>query len=600
MADPKTNRALGQTSNRGDVDAEEDPLVELARIVSEDGGFSGPRTEKPRVTRNEPPVRDALADGLEAELLQELESSFAARETPPAKPRAPVATPRANAAPIQPRPQPAPVAQRPAPAPVRPRAVEDNTDPDELLRSIEEQLSQFERRQAGRFAPAPSGFAPEPIEPERANGAGASAEEPGEPPFGAPEGAAAPRDEWQSRRGSRIRPFAEVPETLDEAPEPAAEPIAEEPVRPQTRAEYRFRGPANAEWDRPIARREERPVAPPAEDREEPESFEEEEPESDNLPFGPAELAAAAQAPIREHTEGNGARQPRPPVASDSGARRRERLNATFPEFDEEPAPARAAPDLTSIEAELSRELEPRFAASASADKWQDGEESASEPRVAAAIAPGASRRAAAARAAKQQRGRSRLGLFAAAVILVVVVGGGAAFYLRGSESVPSGPPPVITADAGAVRVEPPKGQQASEGETVGDAVYNRVAGNTPPADEHVVDNSEEPKEVARIVLPQSQSNSADTVVRPVGGDGSAASADESAPADAATTDPTAVEPAPAPAVASNDNEVGPRRVPTFVVKADGSIVATSDAGAPPPDPASAQDQQLTGETEPI
>src|SRR5262245_932131 len=147
MADPKTNRALGQAANRSNIDADEDPLVELARIVSEDGGFSGPRPEKPRAARNEPPMRDALADGLEAELLQELESSFAARETP--KPRAPQASPRVAAA--APRANASAPPQRPAPPPPGPRAGDDDADPDELLRSIEQQLSQFERRQAGRF-----------------------------------------------------------------------------------------------------------------------------------------------------------------------------------------------------------------------------------------------------------------------------------------------------------------------------------------------------------------------------------------------------------------------------------------------------------------
>ena len=47
-SDPKTNRALGQTSDRGDIDAEEDPLVELARIVSEDGGFSARPSRRSR------------------------------------------------------------------------------------------------------------------------------------------------------------------------------------------------------------------------------------------------------------------------------------------------------------------------------------------------------------------------------------------------------------------------------------------------------------------------------------------------------------------------------------------------------------------------
>ena len=81
-SDPKTNRALGQTSSRSDVDSDEDPLVELARIVSEDSGFASGRAEKKAASSNAP-ANDGLADDLEAELLQELESSFAAREAPP-------------------------------------------------------------------------------------------------------------------------------------------------------------------------------------------------------------------------------------------------------------------------------------------------------------------------------------------------------------------------------------------------------------------------------------------------------------------------------------------------------------------------------------
>ena len=77
---------------------------------------------------------------------------------------------------------------------------------------------------------------------------------------------------------------------------------------------------------------------------------------------------------------------------------------------------------------------------------------------MAAAIAPGPSRRAAAARAA-EQRGRSRVGLLTAAgVILVVLIGAGAALYLRSVREGASGPPPVIAADEGAVRVEPLRG----------------------------------------------------------------------------------------------------------------------------------------------
>ena len=53
-SDPKTSRALEQTSARNDIDAEEDPLVELARIVSEDGAFGMAKPEKPKPTRPAP------------------------------------------------------------------------------------------------------------------------------------------------------------------------------------------------------------------------------------------------------------------------------------------------------------------------------------------------------------------------------------------------------------------------------------------------------------------------------------------------------------------------------------------------------------------
>src|SRR4029078_5785472 len=115
-------------------DHDEDPLWELARIVSENSGCSGSRADKPRMAPREgPPARDALADGLEAELLQELESSFAVREAPAANPRAPVPSPRVNPTPADARQAHNPISQRSAPAPVRPRAAEDDSDPDELL-----------------------------------------------------------------------------------------------------------------------------------------------------------------------------------------------------------------------------------------------------------------------------------------------------------------------------------------------------------------------------------------------------------------------------------------------------------------------------------
>src|SRR3954471_9095174 len=81
-SDPKTNRALGQAARRADLDSDEDPLVELARIVSEDGGFAGPKLQKAKMTRHEQNSRDNSSDGLESELLQELETAFPVRDQP--------------------------------------------------------------------------------------------------------------------------------------------------------------------------------------------------------------------------------------------------------------------------------------------------------------------------------------------------------------------------------------------------------------------------------------------------------------------------------------------------------------------------------------
>ena len=245
-SDPKTNRALGQTSSRSDVDSDEDPLVELARIVSEDSGFSSGRVEK-KAARADVSANDALSDDLEAELLQELESSFAAREAPP-PPRnirpVPAAT-RGNTA----------TAPTRALAPPSPPADEDEADPDELLRSIEQQLSQFERRQAGRFGSTTSDPSAEPEDSRSADDDETTEEASAELPFGAPAKVAEASDAWQGRRESRIRSIAEEPEPAADV-QGGPDPWSDEPVSAR-RTEYRFRGPADADWDRPPAAREE-------------------------------------------------------------------------------------------------------------------------------------------------------------------------------------------------------------------------------------------------------------------------------------------------------------------------------------------------------
>ena len=87
---------------------------------------------------------------------------------------------------------------------------------------------------------------------------------------------------------------------------------------------------------------------------------------------------------------------------------------------------------------------------------------------------------------------------------------------------------------------------------------------SAPAAEEQVVESSEEPREIARIVLPPSQEDAAEPLVRPVG---------EGETAPTAATDEAAL--------------AGPRRVRTYVVRPDGTIVeGAAPAEAPPPEEA--------------
>jgi cell division protein FtsN len=126
----------------------------------------------------------------------------------------------------------------------------------------------------------------------------------------------------------------------------------------------------------------------------------------------------------------------------------------------------------------------------------------------------------------------------------------------------------VIAAPEGADKIVSPETEQAS-GETVGEAVYDRVAGRPQETEEQIVDNSEEPEEIRQIVLPGPQSEAETALARPVG-EADGAPAEPDAPAEAAEGE-AAAEPAAA------DN-IGPRRVRTYVVRPDGSIVETGEA----------------------
>ncbi len=604
--DPKNVR-----DNRESFDADEDPLVELARIVSEDGGFSGRVRPRPSA---QPVAHEDLSADLEAELLQELETSFAGREAAPSATEPSAAAPAAAPpAPPQPEPDfaPEPAPPPPPPLPVEPEppaAVEelrpslaepvselpplkdaaaaamppeeaaaplypaeaaaepepvaapappDAGDPDDLLRSIEEQLSQFDQRARAEGFGAGDG---QPLVQQEESWSGVPEPEP-EPRVAIepePRAAAVP----VSPAAPELEPRGAVePDPIAPA-EPAPEPVAEwSEDQEHAEAEYRFRGPAGGGWDSLEEAQPTAPVQPP--------------PAAPPVDAPPQEPVAAAEEPVAP-----------PPL--------RLRLPPDFPDADATDGPAAEAArtsELASLEEELSAEFDPRGGRTTAAPAPQpvadvaeaapaDDAPDMAHVAAAAAIAPQHAMRAPPEPAPPPPRRSRKVLVTAASVLIVVAIGGAGAMYLRTFNGTSSGPPPVIAAQDGPVKITPEETQAEGGGETVGEAVYDRVAGQAPETEETVVEGAEEPREIARIVLPEAES-----------------AAPEQPPAPAENTI-VAEEPAgSAEEAQASLEDFGPRRVETFVVRPDGTIVTTTEAGEPSEPDLTAQ-QMATAQTE--
>jgi len=508
-SDPRRTRPAGEPGARRAAGAE-DPLVELARIVSEDGRVSGARAQ-PQPRQVAPTERGAHSADLESELLQELETSFAPRRREP-----PLAAAR-----------PAPRAPEPEPS-----------HEDELLRSVEAELGDFGRqderpRPAAARPAAPPDLPPSDLPPLRA------------------------RRDPPDRASAAERVEAVDPPRLRETARDriAARQLAEGPTSaPRTAAPPQRRAPAPPVMDPldeeppiplPLRRRDTSPIAPPR-----------------PMPAPGAGRASQPAAPV--------AAAGLPPASAPdwhAGPEDyRDELRRGFDGSADTAEDRYSDPDYP----DAASELEPTYSDPTVDPEWDDGQQALHYPG-AAPVPPVAPRQAAPARngqRAGEQRGReaprSRRGLFAAAGVLAVLVLGGAVLALmRPGADAPASPPPVIAAPSGEVKVAPPSEQQAASAEGPGDAVYDRVAGETAPAQEQVVDGAEEPQEIARVILPPPEADPSDELTRAIG-------ADAGAPA----PDPAAAEAAAEP--------IGPRRVRTYVVRPDGTIVSSADAPAPP------------------
>lgn len=157
---------------------------------------------------------------------------------------------------------------------------------------------------------------------------------------------------------------------------------------------------------------------------------------------------------------------------------------------------------------------------------------------------------------------RSRKGLWAAAAVIAVgLIGVGATFALRGGSASKDGQPPVITADAGPVKVEPvnPGGAEIPNQNK---QIYERSP-DAPAAQSKVVNNEEQPVDVqqaARSMAPRV------VMPGPISGAGTALAA-------APTTPERSIMPAE-PALTPMPPVPGlgePRKVRTVSIRPDGT-----------------------------
>ena len=554
-SDPKKLRPFAQSPARRDFDSEDDPLVELARIVSEDSSFSGNRAGKPRPQPQQSVDRGQSSADLESELLQEIDRSFA---------------PRGDAVPNL---QPAPQAKGAPPA--RPAIPADGAD--DLLRSIEEQLGEFERRaQAVR-----------PSRPEERPNDLARSGRPAPALDGSElrtERTARPMPEGSQPQGRGIQ-AGRVEEARLGRPAAPQDPIDSPPPIRRPRIEARFARNAAAPERKIEPERGNRDAVRAVRSEARPEPAPESPvviPEPPRRRSARSGFAAGAASGWREIESDEESR-----ISDEAAGPRGGRvelpreLRTTFGNLDDHDAPPeRGGSRLSPVEAEVSDRLEPSYADPTFSGRWREADDP--EPELASdapQVVPGFG----AASAGSEQRKRGKGLLAALALLAIVALGGGVAAYLSGGDRVASGPPPVIAAPEGAVKVAPRAAEQA-EGETVGEAVYNRVAGTAPAAGDQLVDGAEEPAEISRIVPPApADEPEPPPAVRAAAPEPATASASAELRPNAEA--PAVPEPPPAQARATAESRpdeeslaVGPRRVRTFVVRPDGTIAAVGEA----------------------
>lgn len=417
--DPKLSVRPPGERKTAEPQADSDPLAELARIVSGRSPIEPAPTAKGKAIAAAPQPEPDVERDLEAELLNDLQASFAAIREPLENASAAAPTP-------DPEPEPASLPQSPiraAPEPEVPRAPEPEPPP---RRS--EPLS-FDISQAfeeGEFAPRPKA----PPRPEVAKS------------YTAPlRGPAAPQNRGDLPVRPPAPPRAALPVRADPVP-PAREPVQPHLDRPT---------PAPAGPDRPSLlrrvvgpSRNERPGLPvrPLSGKEEPRDVE---------PAVPAKVGAPR--PGRVESAPLPSRFAPPPRAAAPAPPRR----PPPPEPAVEPPPADDF-DLADLAGELEGPFEDEFTLD-DLDAYGPDDEFPPFPEEELANL--------------KRRRSGRVFAVIAGMLAIVAIGGAAVFLYRG-DSASNSPPPIIVAEAGPTKV-PPDEQAVAETDAQGKLIYDRV-----------------------------------------------------------------------------------------------------------------------------
>jgi len=487
MADnrPKSSSGSWDQGYRPGENDEDDPLVELARIVSEDGDYFGSaaRGGQGSSQARQEPGFDAFSSELEAELMREFEQTA---RSAPAEPRMEPSEPRLSSFDRRSEPRPEPQA-----APSEPRFVS--------------------------WQPEQRHVVP-PAEPE-------------------PEPEAAPEPTYDPQDADILAALAdELERDAGYSTSTQAAPAA----RPSARYEWQGGEDFEALLENDLVNE-----GVDWRDQREPDPYG--EPEA----YGEPEYEAEAYEPEGYESEGY-AEAPYEGEEAAYEAEREPYFEAAQPGFEEEPG-FREEPGFGG-DGDFERDDRGRQDIDALGAEFPflaDG-----DPLVTPADSDGDGPSSLTAEERPAKKGKRKGMMALAGVLGVVVIGGGVFAMLGGQEGGGSGTVPVITADGEPVKVQVENAGD-NDGEQVGQAVFDRVSGRENDTGGQLVDRNEEPREIARIVLPNGQAGEDDGKI-------SARISDD----------------AQQPDVGPEVTPIGPKKVRTVIVRPDGTIVPNEEGSA--------------------